>query len=169
MIYEYVVRLLGKSIVKILYFLPILLSYNDTTITIPLELNNPITKEIKDVVKSGFKISLDYHLTLIINDSKLFKQHRKKTIVFNKKWYINDKSILEGNLQKEAGSVTISFDNFIFEENDHLTIFIKCNIVDDDDFSNSTGFKTSVLWNYYIPQKRQNFVFENGEFVKIEN
>lgn len=169
MIYEYVVRLLGKSIVKTLYFLPMLLNYEETTLTIPIELTNPISIETKELIKAGFNYKLEYYFSLIINEKKLFKKKIVKSIHYQNGWFVDSNLVEEIELQKKAGKIDIVFDNFIFEENDHLSIFVKCKISDDEEFTQSTDFKTAVLWNYYIPQKRVNFIFKKGEFIQIEN
>ncbi len=169
MIYEYVVRLLGKSIIKMIYFLPILLNYESNTLTIPIQLNNPITIETKKLIKAGFNYKLEYYFSLIINDKKLFKRAINKSVYYRNGWYVDSKKVEEKELQEKIGKIELEFKDFIFEENDHLSIFVKCNISDDPEFTQSTDFKTAVLWNYYIPQKRINLIFKNGDFVKIED
>lgn len=169
MIYEYVVRLLGKSIIKTLFFLPVLLNYEKTTLTVPLKLNNPITIETQELIKSGFNLKLEYYISIIINDKKLFRKHINKTVIWKEGWLVDGKHVEDKNLQNSCGYTEFSFNNFIFDENDHLEIFTKCRIIEDEDFTKSTGFKTSVLWNYYVPQQRYKYVYRNGEFVKVEN
>ena len=52
--YDFFVKLLGTGISATIFFMPLKLDYQEETIIIAAQLQNPVTEEIAQLVESGF-------------------------------------------------------------------------------------------------------------------
>jgi hypothetical protein len=165
-IYQYLVQLFGTDILwAISLFLSPLIYHNDT-LSISTSMKQPITPEIERLVQNGLKFRTEQNLNIIINNQNSYNRSIDKTLIWDNGWFANGISVGKKDLQNVMGITTYSFSNFSFSENDDILIFIQSTILPDEEFTASTDLKTQVLWNFYSPSIRSEYVFRNGTFVK---
>lgn len=166
MIYEIIVRLFGTDILWSIGFISCTLGYNDNTLTVSAAMRQPVTQQIQQLVKNGLKFRVEQNLIVIINDQNSYTRSIQKSFVWNNGWFVNGALVDDKELQKEMGATSYSFSHFTFSENDVVLVFLESTILPDEEFTVSTGFKTQVLWNFYSPKVKCQFIYKNGAFVK---
>ncbi|MFX0140264.1 MAG: hypothetical protein ACFFDN_41875 [Candidatus Hodarchaeota archaeon] len=166
MIYKYFIKLTKAGISALIFFLPLKMEYLNNTIIISTQLKDPITKEIRELVKSGFVFGLEYYGVVIINDKKSYNNTEIKKLSYENEWYCNDKMISEKEIQDEMGKVILKFPEIVLQEGDKVLIYIKSTILPDKDFKKSVGIPTKILWNYYIPSIKNTYIYKNGNLIK---
>jgi hypothetical protein len=129
-------------------------------------MKQPITPEIERLVQNGLKFRIEQDLNIIINEQNSYYRSVEKKLAWNDGWFVNGESLDGKDLQIVMGKEYYEFNNFNFGENDHILIYVKSLILSDEEFTVSTGLKTQVLWNFYSPSIKSEFVFKNGTFIK---
>jgi hypothetical protein len=164
--YDFLVWLFGGGITTLIAFLPIQLSFHDHELLIETMLSKPITNQTRTLVSKGFIFGIQFDCTIIINDVKTFERTTFNTVSFQKsQWNINGRQVEQKRLQEIEGTIRFTFDRFTFGEGDEMAVYIKASIAPDSVFTQSTGLKTSILWNYYEPRCEKKYVFKKGIFV----
>ena len=51
-------------------------------------------------------------------------------------------------------------------EGDDLQLFVKATILPDEEFKQSTGMTTRVLWSHYVPRRTETWSFEAGTWTR---
>lgn len=166
MIYQYLVQLFGTDILWAISLFISMIGYHDNTLTVSVGMKQPVTMEIERLVQNGLKFRIEQNFNIIVNEQNSYERSIEKTLSWNNGWYVNEKYVDNNNLQNEIGATTYMFPNFIFNENDVILVFIKSTILPDEKFTLSTGLKTQVLWNFYSPSIKSEYVFKNAAFVK---
>ncbi len=160
MVYEFVLKLFGKSAVELISLLPFILSLNGHQLDVDVVVTEPCTKEIVRFVTTGHAVSLRCDISVVINDKQLFRQSTSRELTYENIWYCDGDPLDEFPPIEQL--FHFSFEGFQFDPNDHVEIFSVVTIEDDDLFEQSTGFKLPVLWNYYKPSLKQLYVFQDG-------
>ncbi len=166
--YELFVKLFHISYASIIGFLPNQLEYKDNTLAIHSVLTAPITEDVVQLVKNGYKFKVKNELTLIINAKHVRNRTMINTLSFGNGYKVNGIAIPNNKLQYAMGVSNVIFTQFRFDEGDIILIVLKARIAKDDTFTRSTGLSTGVIWNYYIPRIRQQWKYTKGEFVIYE-
>lgn len=163
MFHEFFFRLAGKHITSLIYFIILQFSYTDENLIISTELHNPATKEIMNVVRSGYVFKVKFYGSVIVNDQRVYRFETVKSLQCRDSlWLINDTTVTIDNLQKHLGHCDVIFKNISLKENDHLLIYLSATILPDRDFEISTNLTTAILWNYYVPHIKLNGLISNG-------
>lgn len=166
MIYQYLVQLFGTDILWAISLFLSPLIYHDNTLLISTSMKQPITPEIEHLVQNGLKFRIEQNLNIIINEQNSYSRSVEKKLVWNDGWFVNGKPLDGKDLQIVMGKESYEFNNFNFGENDRILIYVKSLILPDEEFTVSTGLKTQVLWNFYTPSIKNEYVFRNGTFIK---
>ena len=169
MIYDYIVKLTNGGIASFLVLSLVSLFYSGDGLKVELYLEKPVTREIIKLVDHGYEFKVEFYCSIIVNDEKTF---RKSGIVClrkeNDKYFIDEKPVEKSLLNEEFGSVKFNFDNTLVDENDKVLVFAKTEIIEDKTFTQSTGLKTSILWDYYVPKFKKRFVYKNNELKELK-
>jgi hypothetical protein len=164
-LYELIVKIVGADILWALAFFTFNLSYHDNLFTIEASMRQPVTEEIESVVKKGLEFRIEQSICIIINDSKSYNRLFEKKLSWKNGWFVNGFKCNVDNLQFLMGSVKFATGDFRFDEGDDVLIFVEYKIKSDEGFTNSTGLNTQVLWKFYTPSSKQEFIFKNGTFI----
>jgi hypothetical protein len=164
-LYELAVKLLGLGIASTLHFLPPEISFNTNEFFIHAHLNEPITSDIQQLVQRGFVFRIEYSYTIIINDRRTYTATAVKNVMWKNSYTVNDSAVSNDQVQNCAGSSSVKFGNFKFDEGDKVFIYIKAHVLPDKELTQSTGLPTGILWSYYVPRIKSNFCMHNGVFV----
>ncbi len=105
--------------------------------------------------------------SVLVNEKHLFRQTRQKRFRYDTIWWSDDRMI--GSAPPKKESFQFSFEGFRFDHGDKIDIFSVVTIENDTLFEQSTGFKSSVLWNYFTPSREELFTFDNGEFIRVDD
>jgi hypothetical protein len=162
--YEVIVRLFGADILWAIGFLSCTLGYKDATFTVSAGLRQPVTPKIQRLVKGGLKFRVRHDLNVIINERYSYHRSVERTLAWENGWRIEGKPVDEKDLQNGMGSTVHAFTGFQFNENDDIVVSVTATILPDEGFSASTGLETRVLWNYYTPSIKNEFIFKNRTF-----
>jgi len=166
MIFKYFIKLTKAGISALIFFMPLKIDYLNNTIIMSTQLKDPITKEIRELVKSGLVFGLEYYGVVIINDKKSYNKSLIKKLSYKNEWYCNDKMISEKEIQEEMGKVILKFPDIVLQEGDEVFMYIKSTILPDKDFNKSVGIPTKILWNYYIPSIKNTYIYKEGNLNK---
>ena len=85
---------------------------------------------------------------IILNDSISFTQIMTQTLSYDKEWKINKIPVDKILLQKTMGTVNLNYPEIRGKKGDIILVFIKAEILRDEDFSVSTGLKRQVLLEF---------------------
>ena len=171
MLYETLLRFLGAGIAGILQFQPFVINYN----TAPPELRSssvlaaPVTGEARRLVENGWTFRIEYTWSIIVNDARAYRRSEQHILKMREgRWVIdtgNVKSVFDST-QVLMGGSSGTFGGLTFDEGDRLTVFVKASLPSDSLFTASTGMNTAVLWNCFIPNRKETFLFTGGRFVR---
>ncbi len=168
MLQEFVFKLIGSGISLLVYFLPINIEYTNNTLTINLQLKDPVDSEIQSLVKKGHVFRIDYYFTIIINSNQ--KSYSRTTQVMlshsGSTWYVNGIPAICKEIQKLVGRVNTSIDGLHFDNGDNMRVIVKARIPSDEMFTKSTGLQTAIVWNYHVPGIQNTFIFSKGRFIR---
>ncbi len=162
--FDFVIKIIGSGISSLIYFVSINFTINDSSLEVNTQLQDPITKEIVSLMKQEYDFKIEYYSSLIVNNSVVYKDTVINTLIYDSSWFCNGKEISYDSLQSTMGNVTLEFENYSPAENDEVSTFIKASIVEDSLFVESTGFKTKILWENYVPRINKSFLYSNGKF-----
>ncbi len=143
------------------------LFYSEDRLEVQLHLEQPITREIIKLVEQGYEFKVEFYCSFIVNDKRTVR--KSKVVSLSKKsniFYINDEQVEEAHLNEKFGDVTLLIDNPGFKDHDELLLFSKVRILPDHTFTQSTGLKTGILWDHYIPKLKYKYKFKDGGFEK---
>jgi hypothetical protein len=166
-VYDFFVWLFGSGITALVYFLPVQPVVRPDTLIIDTRLNNPVTAETRKLIGKGFTLGIEYHCSVIINESKTYERlATNAAFCSNESLFVNGAGVADSNMQQEMGHAVFRFFKFRFDPGDEMTVYVKASIAQDSVFAASTGLKTGILWNYYEPRFEKRFVFtESSGFV----
>ena len=74
--------------------------------------------------------------------------------------------VAEKEIDEEMGRVSFSFPQVTLVEGDDLQLFVKATILPDEEFKQSTGMTTRVLWSHYVPRRTETWSFEAGTWTR---
>jgi hypothetical protein len=164
-LYELAVKLLGLGIASTLCFLPPEISFTNNELFIQAHLNEPLTGDIQQLVHRGFALRIEYSYTIIINDRRTYTASAVNCVRWKNSYTVNDSAASTDQVQNRTGSSSVKFGNFRFDEGDKILIYVKAHVLPDEEFTQSTGLPTGILWSYYVPRTKANFCMHNGNFV----
>jgi len=170
MMYELFVKFFGAGIAGLIQFLPLTLVLNDAPplLTIETSLTSPVTKEAQLLVGKGMTLQIQYDWSLIVNDQRAYHQIVTHTLRCKEStWFVdgNAQKITLDSLQKQLGIAAMILPGLKFDNGDKITVFIKAAILPDSAFTRSTRMRTDVLWNYYTPKRKEQFIFNGERFI----
>ncbi|MFC2082107.1 hypothetical protein ACFLQT_00090 [Bacteroidota bacterium] len=163
--YEFFVKILGGGISAVIFFLPLQVEYDNQTLTVKADLQNPVTEEVAELVQNGYVFSLDFYCSTIINNNKVFRQTTTKVLTYKNDWFIDSTKVKIDDILTELGELVITFNNIYLHDNDEIVIFIKTTISPDSEFKKSTGLSTRILWNYYVPRVLETYKYFNNRLI----
>ncbi len=165
--FDFVVKIMGSRISSLIYFLSIQLSISNNTLNIDTALKDPITMEIVTLMEQGYLFKLEYYGSIIVNNKQVYKDTIVNSLEYRDGWWCNGEEISYDSLQRRMGDVSLSFPDYSPVESDTVSTFIKATIVADSLFEASTGFRTRILWENYVPRTNEVFQFIGGEFTSL--
>ncbi len=165
--FDFVVKIMGSGIASLIYFLSMTFSVTEDGLIMNTSLKDPITEEILSVTKQEYSFQIEYYSSLIVNDKKVYKETIIHKLDYNDGWYFNNESVAADSIQQMMGLVKFHFIDYTPAEGDDVLSFVKATIVADSLFKESTGFNTKILWENYVPRKKQSFRYKNGEFEEL--
>ena len=74
--------------------------------------------------------------------------------------------VAEKEIDEEMGRVSFSFPQVTLVEGDDLQLFVKATILPDEEFKQSTGMTTRVLWSHYVPRRTETWSSEAGTWTR---
>ncbi len=166
MVYEFIVKLLGAGIAAVVCFQPLTPEYTASVLTLSARLEAPITDEARALVGHGFVFGIQYYSSVIINDRKAFSARHVNRLARGEVWTVNGEESAEEDIQAKMGTARFSLSEVPLREGDELLLFVKATILPDEDFRRSTGMKTRVLWNHYVPRIKETWKYEHGRLVR---
>jgi hypothetical protein len=167
MFYEFFIKLIGLGILATLFFSPLDLTYQNKVLLVKGQLNEPITYEIQELVKKGYKFKTKLYLSVIVNNQKVLSKIIIKELT-NKEnyWYLENKKIKFENINKIMGTYKAAFENVDLNDNDEIVVFLLADIIEDKEFTKSTNLETESLWNYHKPTRKDFYIYEKGKLVE---
>lgn len=162
MIHDFVMKVLGAGIAAVVYFLPLVPQSDQGGLMVEAQLTAPVTKDTHALVTHGLGFGIDYYCSVIVNDRKAYNTHVVKVLTFQEGWTVNGEELPEAEIQKQMGAARFLFPEVVLAEGDEVLTFVKAVILPDSTFRQSTGLSTRVLWNHYVPRKKEAWVFHNG-------
>ncbi len=166
MIFEYFFRLLGVGIASILYFTGINPFYEDYVLRIETQLNSPITQDIVELAESSFTFRVEYYVSIIVNDSRTRNSRIVNEFRYDESWLINNRPVAEDSIQHVFGTASVTFTDLELGENDRIVLFARARILPDSSFEAATGLPTRILWNYYEPSIRCEYIVQQGRLIE---
>ncbi len=167
MVYEFVLKLFGKSAVELISLLPFLLTLYGERFEVEVIITEPCTKEMVRLIETHHPVVIQCDISVLVNDEHLFRQRRQKKFHYDSEWWSGEQKV--GSSAPRRESFQFTFEGFRFDNGDKIDIFSVVTIENDTLFEKSTGFKSSVLWNYFTPSREELFTFDNGEFKRVDN
>lgn len=152
---------------ELISLLPFLLTLHGERFEVEVTLTEPCTKEMVRLIEAHHPVTLKCDISVLVNDKHLFRQSGEKTFRYEGDWWSDDRLI--GSVPPEKETFTFAFDGFRFDPGDRINIFSVVTIENDTLFEQSTGFTSSVLWNYFTPSREELFTFDRGEFKRVEH
>ena len=165
MIYEFLARVMGAEIATVVFFLPFVLLRGDGELLVEARLTEPVTPETRTLVEHGFAYGIDYYCSVIVNDQKAYSAQIAHVLSYDGEWRVDGSAVRSEDIQTAMGTVIFTFPRIVPVEGDELSVFVKAIIRGDERFRQSTGMKTRVLWNYYVPRRREGWSFRDGRLV----
>jgi hypothetical protein len=153
-------------ITSLVYFLFPGIDYTNNQLTISLHLTNPVTQDIKSVVKSGFVFKIKIYSSIILNDRRVYRFERIKSFAIkDSSCFVNDTLVDSSDVQRRLGECAAVFSGLAFQEGDRLLFYCSASILPDQDFEKSTGLTTAILWNYYIPHLKLHGTIKDDKIL----
>lgn len=166
MFHELIVRIAGVHIISAIYFLFPHADFSNDQVKVHMQLNNPATKEIISIVKSGFLFQIRLYGSITINQQRVIRFEKVKSLSYRDYlWFIGDSTVSSDSIQLGLGKFDAVVDRIHLSEGDKLLLFCSATILPDKDFEISTGLTTAILWNYYIPHIKVYGVIKDGKLV----
>ena len=171
MIYELILRIFGAGIAGVIQFLPLSVGYQaaDPSLTAAATLTEPVTAEARRLVEKNMPLRIVYDWSLIVNDARAYRSSTLNELKWeNNRWLLNGAPLSASfdTVQYRIGRSIVRFPGFKFDEGDRIIIFVKATLRPDSAFTASTRMRTDVLWNCYIPTRKETFLFTNGRFER---
>ncbi len=164
--FDFVVKIIGSGISAVIYFLSFQFTIHESELQIDTTLKDPLTKEIVSLMEQGYEFQIEFYGSIIVNNKKVYKDTVVNSMAYNNGWFYNKTEIEYDSLQSVMGDVTLLFESYTPQDRDVISAFVKARIVEDSLFEKSTGFRTKILWENYIPRKKKKFRYTAGEFRK---
>ena len=169
MLYELVIKLFGFAILSTIWFQPLTLNLDSEKLTVRTQLNNPITKEMKQLIEKDLDLTLSYTFTLLINDAEIQTKKISKTISYKRKRFrLNGKRYKFKALQKEVGKLKTTFTLPKTDKVQKLKFLLEAEIQSEPNFESVTKLKTMSLWNYHKPTKKATY-YRKGSQLELLN
>lgn len=167
MIYDFFIKLMSTGLAAIIAFSPLIISYEGMNLTMQTTLSEPVTEEMLNLIEQGFELKILFYCSVIINDKKTIRTSFERSLKKKENLFIiDDKETSAEMINKKMGKVNFTFEGIELNNDDELLVFVKASIIEDEVFRKSTGMKTSILWEYYIPRIKKKFLVRNGAFVE---
>ncbi len=158
---------MNGGIASILVLSLVSLIYTEDRLEIQLRLEKPITREIVKLVDQGYEFKVEFYCSFIINDKRTLR--RTGNVSLKKKndsYFINGEIVEKAQLNEKFGDVKLIIQDAGFKDQDELLFFSKVRILPDETFTQSTGLKTGILWDHYIPKLKHKYIFKNKKLYK---
>lgn len=165
--FDFFVKIIGSGIAGIIFFTPVTPKLNDETLFIETTLTEPVTEDIENLILQGYEFKVEFYISVIIEKRKVHKTSFERVLAFNENWTLDNKLISKDDIQKHFGLIKINFNDVKISNNDNIVVFVKAKIVDDNLFEESTGLKTGILWENYIPRIKKEYRFTGKQFVEL--
>lgn len=167
MVYEFVLKLFGRSAVDLISLLPFLFSLEGDQFGVEVRVKEPCTAEMVRLIESYHDVTLHCELSLVVNEQYRFRQRQRCVLHYDSLWW-SDGSII-GSSPPDMESFRFTFSGFRFDPGDRIDLFSVVTIENDTLFEQSTGFTSSVLWNYVTPLREETVIYENGAFISVDD
>jgi hypothetical protein len=165
-VYEFIARVLGSGIANVILFLPFSLAVVDHAPTLEVRLAQPVTEETRALVEHGFVFGIDYYGSVLVNGRRAYSTHVIHRFSFDGQWRVDGNVVAEKEIDEEMGRVSFSFPQVTLAEGDDLQLFVKATILPDEEFKQSTGMTTRVLWSHYVPRRTETWSFRAGTWAR---
>jgi hypothetical protein len=162
LIHDFIMKVLGAGIAAVIYFLPLAPRYDGGVLAVDAHLTAPVTADTRALVLHGFEFRVDYYCSVIVNDRKAYSSHVINVLAFDETWTLNGSGVPEEEVQKRMGTALFAFPDVPLAEGDEVLLFVKAVILPDSTFQQSTGLSTRVLWNHYVPRRKEARVLRSG-------
>jgi hypothetical protein len=167
LIFEYFIKLTGIGISSLIAFLPLQLEVKNDTLTVQTALTRPVTEDVFALTEQGFPFTIEFYASIIVNSSSVKRVSRQKQLTFkDPHFYIDSIPCFKDSIQGVMGQLRAVFSRVAMAEGDRLSVYVKAEIASHRDFQQSTGLKTAVLWNYYIPHLKSDYIMHQNTLVK---
>lgn len=165
--FDFVIKIMGSGIASLIYFLSMTFTVTDEGLAMETQLKDPVTEEIMSVTKQNYSFKIEYYHSVIVNDKKVYKDTVIHSLDYKSGWYVNNQPVSPDSIQIKMGTLKVNFPDYHPEEGDEILAFVKATIIPDDLFTSSTGFNTKILWENYVPRKKNSFKFIQGKFEEL--
>lgn len=165
--FNFFVKLIGSGIAGVIFFTPVIPEFVEDRLYIETTLTEPVTEDIENLILQGYEFKVEFYISVIIEKRKVHKTSFKRVLAFNENWTLDNELISKDEIQEKFGFVKISFNDFKISDNDKIVVFVKAKIVDDYLFEESTGLKTGILWENYIPRIKKEYRFTGNQFIEL--
>jgi len=166
LVYEFIARVLGSGIANVILFLPFSLAVVGQAPTLDVRLAQPVTEETRALVEHGFVFGIDYYGSVLVNNRRTYSAHVIHRLSFDGQWRVDGDVVAEKEIDDEMGRVSFFFPQVTPADGDDLRFFVKATILPDEEFRQSTGMATRVLWNHYVPRRTETWSFESGAWTR---
>lgn len=165
--FDFFVKLIGSGIAGIIFFTPVIPELKDETLFIETTLTEPVTEDIHNLIIQGYEFNVEFYISVIVDKKKVYKRTFRRVLSYNDNWIINDEIVDFDQVQERFGLINITFEDINISDGDEIVIFVKAKIVNDFLFEKSTGLKTEILWENYIPRIKKVFKYTEDRFVDM--
>jgi hypothetical protein len=166
LVYEFIARVLGSGIANVILFLPFSLLVADHAPALEVRLAQPVTEETRALVEHGFVFGIDYYGSVLVNNRRAFSAHVIRRLSYDGQWRVDGTVVAEKEIDDQMGRVRFSFPQVSLADGGDLRFFVKATILPDEEFRQSTGMTTRVLWSHYVPRRTETWSFEAGAWTR---
>jgi hypothetical protein len=166
LVYEFFARVLGSGIANVVLFLPFSFSVVGQAPTLEVRLAQPVTEETRALVEHGFVFGIDYYGSVLVNGRRAYSAHVIHRFSYDGQWRVDGNVVAAEEIDDEMGSVSFAFPQIALTDGDDLRLFVKATILPDEEFRQSTGMTTRVLWSHYVPRRTETWSFEAGTWTR---
>jgi hypothetical protein len=166
LVYEFIARVLGSGIANVILFLPFSFAVVGHAPALEVRLAQPVTVETRALVEHGFVFGIDYYGSVLVNGRRAYSTHVIHRLSFDGSWRVDGTVVTEKEIDEEMGRVSFSFPQVALADGDDLRFFVKATILPDEEFRQSTGMTTRVLWSHYVPRRTETWSFEAGTWSR---